>query len=82
MLAAIEGWKGSTRGWQIVRADVARRGGCSDKQPAVLMPGDRSRGRAWPESSVAGGRGAGHRGLEGMGTRMPTRWRRKRVCAV
>jgi hypothetical protein len=72
-MEAIEGWKGSTRGWQIVRADMARRGRRSDQQLAGLMPGDRSRGRAWPgESGVAGGRGAGYRGLEGMGTRMPT----------
>jgi hypothetical protein len=30
-MAALEGWKGSTRGWQIVRADVARRGGRSGR---------------------------------------------------
>jgi hypothetical protein len=31
------------------------------------------------KSSVAGSRGASNRGLEGIGTRMPTMWRRKRA---
>jgi general stress protein YciG len=30
-MAALEGWKGSTRGWQIFRADMARRGGRSGR---------------------------------------------------
>jgi hypothetical protein len=33
-------------------------------------------------SRVAGGRGAGNGSLEGLGPRIPTRRRRKRVCAV
>jgi hypothetical protein len=34
------------------------------------------------ESRGAGGKGTGNRGLEGIGTRMPTMWRRKGVFAV
>jgi hypothetical protein len=34
------------------------------------------------ESRVAGGRGAGKRGLAGLGMCRPTRWRRMRVVAV
>jgi hypothetical protein len=48
---------------------------------AVGNIGDPSGMSVW-ESSVAGGRGAGKRGVAGLGTRRPTRWRRPPVVAV
>jgi hypothetical protein len=70
--------------------DSASRTGQPESPP--MADGDRSRrrrpyrgtlsGQHVGEPCKAGGRGAGHRGLAGLGTRMPTMWRRKRVVAV